>query len=73
MAHIPSRLGHQANSVSDDEMSAVRARSGSHMQKRLHWFDLIVLGLGSTVVDGAFVDYLISAPHLFLTWHNLVF
>jgi amino acid transporter len=36
-------------------MSQVRARSGSHMQKTLRWFDLVGLGLGGMVGAGVFV------------------
>lgn len=57
LADTPTRLARRASSVSTsyDEMSAVRARSGPHMQKTLRWFDLVGLGLGGMVGAGVFV------------------
>lgn len=57
LAQTPARLAHRAGSVSTsyDEMSGVRARSGSDMQKTLRWFDLVGLGVGGMVGAGVFV------------------
>ncbi|KAF7811529.1 cationic amino acid transporter 7, chloroplastic-like [Senna tora] len=57
LAHTPSRLARRAGSVSTsyDEMSRVRARSGSDMRKSLRWFDLVGFGLGGMVGAGVFV------------------
>ncbi|ONI21511.1 hypothetical protein PRUPE_2G071100 [Prunus persica] len=57
LAQTPARLARRARSVSTsyDEMSGVRARSGSDMQKTLRWFDLVGLGVGGMVGAGVFV------------------
>ncbi|VVA28230.1 PREDICTED: cationic amino acid transporter [Prunus dulcis] len=57
LAQTPARLARRAGSVSTsyDEMSGVRARSGSDMQKTLRWFDLVGLGFGGMVGAGVFV------------------
>ncbi|CAL9005466.1 unnamed protein product [Prunus brigantina] len=57
LARTPARLARRAGSVSTsyDEMSGVRARSGSDMQKTLRWFDLVGLGVGGMVGAGVFV------------------
>ncbi|XP_054787012.1 cationic amino acid transporter 7, chloroplastic-like [Prosopis cineraria] len=57
LSHTPTRLARRALSVSTsyDEMSKVRARSGSDMRKTLRWYDLVGLGLGGMVGAGVFV------------------
>lgn len=57
LAQTPSRLARRACSVSTsfEEMSRVRARSGSDMQRNLRWFDLVGFGLGGMVGAGVFV------------------
>ncbi|KAK9019637.1 hypothetical protein V6N11_054152 [Hibiscus sabdariffa] len=57
LAHTPHRFARRATSVSSshEELSRVRARSGSHMQKTLRWFDLVGLGIGGMVGAGVFV------------------
>ncbi|XP_021905104.1 cationic amino acid transporter 7, chloroplastic-like [Carica papaya] len=57
LSHTPSRFARRAASVSTsyEEMSRVRARSGSDMQRTLRWFDLVGLGIGGMVGAGVFV------------------
>ncbi|KAI4347788.1 hypothetical protein L6164_008570 [Bauhinia variegata] len=57
LAQTPSRLARRAGSVSTsyEEMSRVRARSGSDMRKTLRWFDLVGFGIGGMVGAGVFV------------------
>ncbi|XP_077235679.1 cationic amino acid transporter 6, chloroplastic-like isoform X2 [Tasmannia lanceolata] len=57
LSKTPTRLLSRAGSVSTtfEEMSRVRARSGSDMEKSLRWFDLVGLGIGGMVGAGVFV------------------
>ncbi|XP_015876515.2 cationic amino acid transporter 7, chloroplastic [Ziziphus jujuba] len=57
LSQTPSRLVCRACSVSTsfEEMSRVRARSGSDMIKSLRWFDLVGFGIGGMVGAGVFV------------------
>ncbi|XP_022744448.1 cationic amino acid transporter 7, chloroplastic-like isoform X1 [Durio zibethinus] len=57
LAQTPARLASRALSVSssNEELSRVRARSGSDMQRSLRWFDLVGLGIGGMVGAGVFV------------------
>ncbi|GLT57034.1 hypothetical protein SLA2020_300370 [Shorea laevis] len=57
LAQTPGRLARRALSVSTsyDEMSRIRARSGSDMHRNLRWFDLVGLGIGGMVGAGVFV------------------
>ncbi|KAJ1436254.1 Cationic amino acid transporter, C-terminal [Sesbania bispinosa] len=57
VSHTPSRLARRAVSVSTsyEEMSRVRARSGSTMRKTLRWYDLVSFGIGGMVGAGVFV------------------
>ncbi|KAM5551103.1 hypothetical protein ABKV19_026101 [Rosa sericea] len=57
LAETPARLARRAVSVSTsyEEMSAVRARSGSDMEKSLGWLDLVGFGVGGMVGAGVFV------------------
>lgn len=57
LAQTPARLARRAGSVSTsfEEMSQVRARSGSNMTKSLRWFDLVGFGIGGMVGAGVFV------------------
>lgn len=57
VSDTPTRLARRAVSVSTsyDEMSRVRARSGSDMRKTLRWYDLVGLGIGGMVGAGVFV------------------
>ncbi|KAF3434463.1 hypothetical protein FNV43_RR25566 [Rhamnella rubrinervis] len=57
LAQTPSRFSRRAGSVSTsfEELSRVRARSGSDMIKSLRWFDLIGFGIGGMVGAGVFV------------------
>ncbi|KAL4339492.1 hypothetical protein GQ457_08G010270 [Hibiscus cannabinus] len=57
LAQTPARLARRAPSVSSpyDELSRVKARSGSDMQRTLRWYDLIGLGIGGMVGAGVFV------------------
>lgn len=57
LAHTPSRLTARAFSVStpQEEMSRVRAKSGSNLRRTLTWYDLVGLGLGGMVGAGVFV------------------
>ncbi|XP_039133901.1 cationic amino acid transporter 7, chloroplastic-like isoform X3 [Dioscorea cayenensis subsp. rotundata] len=54
----PRRLAQRATSVTTthEEMSRVRARSGSDMARTLRWPDLIGFGLGGMVGAGVFVS-----------------
>ncbi|KAI3997274.1 hypothetical protein MKX01_009118 [Papaver californicum] len=57
LIETPKRLCLRAGSVSTtyEEMSRIRARSGSNMQKTLRWFDLVGFGIGGMVGAGVFV------------------
>lgn len=57
LSHTPSRLARRAFSVSTsyEELSRVRAQSGSNMMKTLRWFDLVGFGIGGMVGAGVFV------------------
>ncbi|KAF5742505.1 cationic amino acid transporter 7 chloroplastic-like isoform X1 [Tripterygium wilfordii] len=57
LAETPTRLARRAGSVSTsyEEMSRVRARSGSNMQRTLRWYDLVGFGIGGMVGAGVFV------------------
>ncbi|KAJ7974876.1 putative Cationic amino acid transporter [Quillaja saponaria] len=57
LAQTPARLARRAGSVSTsyEEMSRVRARSGTEMRKSLRWFDLVGFGIGGMVGAGVFV------------------
>ncbi|KAF4354086.1 hypothetical protein F8388_002486 [Cannabis sativa] len=57
LTQTPARLARRAGSVSTsyEEMSQVRARSGSNMIKSLRWFDLVGFGIGGMVGAGVFV------------------
>ncbi|XP_052875624.1 cationic amino acid transporter 7, chloroplastic-like isoform X2 [Gossypium arboreum] len=57
LAQTPRRLARRAPSVSSsyEELSRVKARSGSDMQRTLRWFDLVGLGIGGMVGAGVFV------------------
>ncbi|CAJ2630811.1 unnamed protein product [Trifolium pratense] len=57
VAHTPSRFARRGFSVSTsyEEMSRVRARSGTSMRKTLRWFDLVGFGIGGMVGAGVFV------------------
>ncbi|EEF46624.1 cationic amino acid transporter, putative [Ricinus communis] len=57
LGQTPTRLACRAGSVSTsyEEMSRVKARSGSEMQKSLRWHDLVCFGIGGMVGAGVFV------------------
>ncbi|GAU17981.1 hypothetical protein TSUD_50900 [Trifolium subterraneum] len=57
VANTPSRFARRGFSVSTsyEEMSRVRARSGTSMRKTLRWFDLVGFGIGGMVGAGVFV------------------
>ncbi|KAK6929048.1 Amino acid/polyamine transporter I [Dillenia turbinata] len=57
LSNLPKRLARRACSVSTsyEEMSRVKARSGSTMQKSLRWFDLVGFGIGGMVGAGVFI------------------
>ncbi|KAJ6798157.1 putative cationic amino acid transporter 6, chloroplastic-like isoform X2 [Iris pallida] len=57
LTQTPARLKSRAGSVTTvyEEMSRVRARSGSDMARSLRWPDLVALGLGGMVGAGVFV------------------
>jgi len=57
LSQTPRRLAHRAASVTTtyEEMSGVRARSGSDMARSLTWVDLVGFGLGGMVGAGVFV------------------
>ncbi|GLT93361.1 hypothetical protein SLE2022_111580 [Rubroshorea leprosula] len=57
LAQTPGRLARRALSVSTsyDEVSRIRARSGSDMHRTLRGFDLVGLGIGGMVGAGVFV------------------
>ncbi|MCL7035528.1 hypothetical protein MKW94_030473, partial [Papaver nudicaule] len=57
LIETPKRICLRAGSVSTtyEEMSTIRARSGSNMQKTLRWFDLVGFGIGGMVGAGVFV------------------
>ncbi|KAK4834870.1 hypothetical protein QYF36_001623 [Acer negundo] len=57
LIQTPSRLSRRAFSVSttQDEMSRVRAKSGSDMRKTLTWYDLVGFGIGGMVGAGVFI------------------
>ncbi|XP_008799668.1 cationic amino acid transporter 6, chloroplastic-like [Phoenix dactylifera] len=57
LAETPRRLRRRVGSVTTtyEEMSRVRARSGSDMARALRWPDLVGLGLGGMVGAGVFV------------------
>ncbi|XP_042510466.1 cationic amino acid transporter 6, chloroplastic-like isoform X2 [Macadamia integrifolia] len=58
LVETPKRVARRATSVSTtfEEMSRIRTRSGSDMQKSLRWFDLVGLGIGGMVGAGVFVS-----------------
>lgn len=57
LAQTPARFARRAASVSTsyEEMSRVKARSGSELQKTLRWYDLVGFGIGGMVGAGVFV------------------
>lgn len=57
LSQTPSRLARRAFSVSTsyEEMSRIRARSGSDMRRTLRWYDLVGFGIGGMVGAGVFV------------------
>ncbi|KAJ6900864.1 cationic amino acid transporter 6 [Populus alba x Populus x berolinensis] len=57
LAQTPARFARRAGSVSTsyEEMSRVKARSGSEMQRTLRWYDLVGFGIGGMVGAGVFV------------------
>ncbi|CAI8605162.1 unnamed protein product [Vicia faba] len=57
VSQTPSRFARRGFSVSTsyEEMSRVRARSGTSMRKSLRWFDLVGFGIGGMVGAGVFV------------------
>ncbi|PIA59207.1 hypothetical protein AQUCO_00400232v1 [Aquilegia coerulea] len=57
LIQTPKRFALRAGSVATtyEEMTRIRTRSGSNMQKTLRWYDLIGLGLGGMVGAGVFV------------------
>lgn len=57
VSQTPSRFARRGFSVSTsyEEMSRVRARSGTSMRKTLRWFDLVGFGIGGMVGAGVFV------------------
>ncbi|KAL5733712.1 hypothetical protein ACOSQ2_033404 [Xanthoceras sorbifolium] len=57
LAQTHSRLARRAFSVStsNDEMTRVRAKSGSTMRRTLTWYDLVGFGIGGMVGAGVFV------------------
>ncbi|XP_020966673.1 cationic amino acid transporter 7, chloroplastic [Arachis duranensis] len=75
LSHTPSRLATRAVSVSTsyDEMTRLRARSGSHMRRTLRWYDLVALGVGGMVGAGVFVTtgraaHLYAGPAVVLSY-----
>ncbi|KAJ6433053.1 hypothetical protein OIU84_020142 [Salix udensis] len=57
LSQTPARLARRAGSVSTsyEEMSRVKARSGSDMKRTLRWYDLVGFGIGGMVGAGVFV------------------
>ncbi|GAB2276889.1 Cationic amino acid transporter 6, chloroplastic [Dionaea muscipula] len=57
LSQTPKRLVKRAASVSTslEELSRVRARSGSDMRRTLRWYDLMCFGVGGMVGAGVFV------------------
>ncbi|XAR53525.1 hypothetical protein NMG60_11022114 [Bertholletia excelsa] len=57
LADTPARLARRVGSVSTsfEELSRVRARSGSDMRRSLRWYDLVSFGVGGMVGAGVFV------------------
>ncbi|KAF9604590.1 hypothetical protein IFM89_008034 [Coptis chinensis] len=57
LAQTTNRMARRAGSVSttSEEMSHIRTKSGSDMQKSLRWFDLVGFGVGGMVGAGVFV------------------
>ncbi|GAB4855178.1 Cationic amino acid transporter 6, chloroplastic [Ancistrocladus abbreviatus] len=57
LSRTPQRLANRAFSVSTslDEMTRVRARSGSDMRRTLRWYDLVGFGIGGMVGAGVFI------------------
>ncbi|GAB2222604.1 hypothetical protein Droror1_Dr00016723 [Drosera rotundifolia] len=57
LAHTPTRIAARAFSVStsNEELSRIRARSGSDMRRTLRWYDLVGFGVGGMVGAGVFV------------------
>ncbi|MED6210780.1 Cationic amino acid transporter 7, chloroplastic [Stylosanthes scabra] len=75
LSHTPSRLATRAVSVSTsyDEMTRLRARSGSDMRRTLRWYDLVALGIGGMVGAGVFVTtgratHLYAGPAVVLSY-----
>ncbi|OVA06060.1 Amino acid/polyamine transporter I [Macleaya cordata] len=71
LVEIPKRLGPRAGSVTTtfEEMSRVRARSGSDMHKSLRWFDLVggMVGAGVFVTTGR-ASRLYAGPAVILSY-----
>ncbi|KAM7262845.1 hypothetical protein ACFE04_000528 [Oxalis oulophora] len=75
LSKTPTRLSKRAGSVSTtfEEMSRVKALSGSDMQKTLRWFDLVGFGIGGMVGAGVFVttgraSHLYAGPAIVLSY-----
>ncbi|XP_052183895.1 cationic amino acid transporter 7, chloroplastic-like [Diospyros lotus] len=75
LSQTPARFARRAASVSTsfEEMSRVRARSGTDMRRSLRWFDLVGFGLGGMVGAGVFVttgraSRLLAGPAIVLSY-----
>lgn len=57
MADTPHRLRNRmfSRAVVSEEVTKMRARSGTDMKKNLNWWDLMWFGIGATVGAGIFV------------------
>lgn len=57
MADTPHRLRNRmfSRAIVSEEVTKMRARSGSNMKKNLNWWDLMWFGIGATVGAGIFV------------------
>lgn len=66
LAQTPQRLARRSGLVTTpyEELSLVRARSGSDMSRSLSWPDLVGLGIGGMVGAGVFVTSGTAAKEL---------
>ncbi|XP_059645228.1 cationic amino acid transporter 6, chloroplastic-like [Cornus florida] len=75
LSQTPHRLRKRmlATWTPDQELNKVRLRSGADMKRKLHWYDLVALGLGGMLGVGVFVTTgpvarEIAGPSIFISY-----